>query len=151
MPGALAHDETVSADVEGAGELGVAQRGHVAESGLGDLDHHRFGAAGDRDGATSRRDQARGVANGVGAGRTGRGHRLARSAESESHRHRGGGGVGHHHRHHEGRDAVGSFFIEDAELLHDGLESTDAGGDDAAGIDDRSGRGRSGATLRPRP
>jgi len=79
--GALSHDEPVAVDVEGAREFGVAQRGHVAKAGLGDLDHHRFGAASNRDGASSARDESRGVADGVRAGRARGRDRLTRPAE----------------------------------------------------------------------
>src|SRR5699024_7468146 len=91
-----------------------------------------FGAAADRQVLIAVPDAVEGVADGVGAARTGRDRAGAHALEPKADGHLAGGHVGDGHGHEEGADAVVALgFALEAFFLHDG-QAADAAGDDCS-------------------
>ena len=136
--GAFAHDEPIAFGVEGPGGGGgqlvaCRERASSGEAGHGHLADRRFGAAGEHDVGVAAADRFGGEAERVGgAGAGGDGGEIG-SARTERDADLAARHVRQHHRDHEGRNALGSAGIEDAELRFGGDDPADPGADHHAG------------------
>ncbi len=92
-----------------------------------------FGAAGDHHVGIVERDQARGIADGMRAGRAGGDHRMVRTLEAVADRNMAGGQVDQAHRNEEGRDAARAVLGQRLRGVVDGRQAADAGTDHDAG------------------
>jgi hypothetical protein len=157
--GPLAHDETVTIDVEGPrGALGlvVAHREglHVAEAGEAHRADRGLGPPRDEGVGIAVFDHAPGLPDVVVRGRAGGDDAHVGAAQVELHRDHPAGDVRDHHRDGERRDARGGFLEQVRVLGLEGDESADAAADHAAetvaidrveidsGIPDRHDRSR---------
>ena len=131
---AAGDDEAVAGHVKGAGRhLG----GRVVAAGQGPhgVEQHGQGpalllaAAGEHHVLLAPADQLRGMADAVGAGGAGRGHRVADAVDAEGRGQAGGHGAAHGARHHERADAPDPAGPQDV----GGLDLVDAGGPARAG------------------
>ena len=134
--GAFADDETVARGIERAGcrrRIGVlGQRGHLGE--CGDRQRHRrvLGPATYRQVHQPVADHAVGLAYSVGP-RSAGGHRAeVRARELEHHGDVARSRVAHQHRNHERADPLGSLLHDDVVLCDDGVDASDARGEDDA-------------------
>ncbi len=106
---ALTYDEAVTTGVEGHGDAGARKGGHVGEARDAEVRQGRFGAAGDHHVASAHRDQPACVRDALGARRTGRDGRLARTSKPVPHGNIRRRAVAHHHRHQEWANPVSAF------------------------------------------
>src|SRR5262245_44056418 len=137
--GALAHDEAVAVLVVGTRGLlrliveGGAQRPAGGEAGDRQATDRALGAARNHDVGIIERDQPRGIADGMCAGRTGRDHGMVGALETMFDRHVSRGQIDEAPWNKEGTDAPRSLFLEENGGLGDAVKAADAGPDQDAG------------------
>jgi len=137
--GALAHDEAVAILVIGArGPLrliveGRAQRPAGAEAGDGQPRDRRFGAARHHHVGIAQRDQPRGVADRMRAGRAGGHDRVVRPLQAMADRDMAGSQVDDVAGDEEGADAARAALFQKHRILGDAVDAADAGTDHHAG------------------
>src|SRR5205807_1923122 len=137
--GALAHHETVTADVEwAAGSLGLivplADRLDLAERSQRQGGDRGLGATRDHGDRVAPLDDLGRLADAVGAGRAGADHGVVGTAGAQVHGDQAGAHVRDHHRDGEGADAAHAALQQHGLVLLDLLHSADGGGDDDADI-----------------